>query len=68
MWAEVLIAVVGCAFVLGIAAFANMNYLPPLLATQYAQEHGITEPAGGLKVPIGLPVADHPGLSSSRSR
>ncbi len=55
MWAEVLIAVVGCAFVLGIAAFANMNYLPPLLATQYAQEHGITEPAGGLKVPIGLP-------------
>ena len=55
MWAEVLIAVVGCIFVLGIAAFANMNYLPPGLATQYAQEHGITEPAGGLKVPIGLP-------------
>ena len=55
MWAEVLIAVVGCVFVLGIAAFANMNYLPPGLATQYAQEHGITEPAGGLKVPIGLP-------------
>ena len=55
MWAEVLIAVVGCIFVLGIAAFANMNYLPPVLATQYALEHGITEPAGGLKVPIGLP-------------
>jgi D-xylose transport system permease protein len=55
MWAEVLIAVVGCVFVLGIAAFANMNYLPPGLATQYAQEHGITEPAGGLKIPIGLP-------------
>ena len=55
MWAEVLIAVVGCAFVLGIAAFANMNYLPVNLATQYALEHGITEPAGGLKVPIGLP-------------
>jgi D-xylose transport system permease protein len=55
MWAEVLIAVVGCIFVLGIAAFANMNYLPPGLATQYAAEHGITEPAGGLKVPIGLP-------------
>jgi len=55
MWAEVLIAVVGCAFVLGIAAFANLNHLPPLLATRYAQEHGITEPAGGLKVPIGLP-------------
>ncbi len=55
MWAEVLIAVVGCIFVLGIAAFANMNYLPPGLASQYAAAHGITEPAGGLKVPIGLP-------------
>jgi D-xylose transport system permease protein len=54
MWVEVLIAVVGCLFVLGIAAFANMNYLPPGLATQYAQEHGITEPPGGLKIPIGL--------------
>jgi D-xylose transport system permease protein len=55
MWAEVLVAVVGCIFVLGIAAFANMNYLPPILASQYAAAHGITEPAGGLKVPIGLP-------------
>jgi D-xylose transport system permease protein len=55
MWAEVLIAVVGCLFVLGIAAFANMNYLPPGLATHYAQEHGITQPPGGLKIPIGLP-------------
>jgi D-xylose transport system permease protein len=54
MWVEVLIAVVGCLFVLGIAAFANMNYLPPGLATQYAHEHGITEPPGGLKIPIGL--------------
>ena len=55
MWAEVMIAVVGCAIVLGIAAFANMNYLPPILASRYAEAHGITEPAGGLKVPIGLP-------------
>jgi D-xylose transport system permease protein len=55
MWAEVLIAVVGSAFVIGIAAFANMNYLPPGLATQYAEDHGIAEPPGGLKVPIGLP-------------
>jgi D-xylose transport system permease protein len=55
MWAEVLIAGVGCLFVIGIAAFANMNYLPPGLATEYAAERGITEPAGGLKVPIGLP-------------
>jgi D-xylose transport system permease protein len=28
--------------------------LPPLLATKYAQEHGITEPAGGLIIPVGV--------------
>jgi D-xylose transport system permease protein len=55
IWAEVLIGVVSCAVVVGIAVFANLNHLPPGLATQYAQEHGITEPPGGLKVPIGLP-------------
>ncbi len=55
IWAEVLLGVLGCAAAIGVAAFANANYLPPGLATQYAQEHGITEPAGGLKVPLGLP-------------
>ena len=55
MWAEVLIAVVGCLIVLGLAAFANMNYLPPALASEYARQHGIPEPPGGLLVPMGLP-------------
>jgi D-xylose transport system permease protein len=55
MWAEVAIAIIGCAVIIGVAAFANLNHLPPGLATQYAQQHGITEPPGGLKVPIGLP-------------
>ena len=55
IWAEVLLAVLGCAAAIGVAAVANANYLPPGLATQYAQEHGITEPPGGLKVPLGLP-------------
>ena len=32
MWAEVLLAVVGCAIVLGVAAFANANFMPPNLA------------------------------------
>src|SRR6188472_3866357 len=32
MWAEVLLGVVGCAFVLGVAAFANANFMPPNLA------------------------------------
>jgi D-xylose transport system permease protein len=55
MWAEVLLGVIGCGAAIGLSAFANSNYLPPGLATQYALEHGITEPAGGLKVPLGFP-------------
>jgi D-xylose transport system permease protein len=55
MWAEVLLGVIGCAAALGLSAFANSNYLPAGLATQYALEHGITEPPGGLKVPMGFP-------------
>jgi D-xylose transport system permease protein len=56
VWADVGIGVFGCAVMLGLAWFANGNYLPPGLATQYAQENGITEPPGGLKVPAGLPL------------
>jgi D-xylose transport system permease protein len=55
LWAEVVLALIGCTAAIGVAAFANGNYLPKGLATQYALEHGITEPAGGLKVPVGLP-------------
>jgi D-xylose transport system permease protein len=55
VWAEVLLAVVGSAALLGVAAFANANFWPPGLASQYAAEHGITEPAGGLKIPVGFP-------------
>lgn len=55
MWAEVLLGVVGCLIILGLAAVANMNYLPPALASEYARTHGIPEPPGGLLVPMGLP-------------
>ena len=55
MWAEVLLGVLGCAIVIGVVAFANANYWPPGLATQYAQENGITEPPGGLKISVGFP-------------
>ena len=55
VWAEILLGVVGVAVVLGVAAFINANYLPPGLATQYAIEHGISEPPGGLKVSTGFP-------------
>jgi D-xylose transport system permease protein len=56
IWAEVLLGVIGCVVMLGLSAFANGTYLPPGLATQYAAEHGISEPPGGLKVPAGLPL------------
>jgi D-xylose transport system permease protein len=54
MWAEVAIGVVGSAAVLVAVWFLNSYAMPPNVATQYAQEHGITEPAGGLKVPLGI--------------
>jgi D-xylose transport system permease protein len=55
MWADVLLAVVGCGAVLGLAAFANADYWPAGAATRYALENGITEPPGGLKIPVGFP-------------
>jgi D-xylose transport system permease protein len=55
IWAEVLLGAVGCLVMLGLAAFANNNYWPPGAATRYAQEHGITEPPGGLKLSVGFP-------------
>jgi D-xylose transport system permease protein len=54
MWAEVGIGVLGSAAVLGAVWFLNSYPLPPLVATQYAQEHGIPEPPGGLIIPIGI--------------
>jgi D-xylose transport system permease protein len=54
-WAEIGLGVVGCLAIIGLAAFANASYWPPGAATRYAHEHGIIEPAGGLKLPVGLP-------------
>ena len=54
MWAEVMLGVVGCAIVLGVIGVANSYPLPPNVAAQYAQEHGLTEPPGGLIIPTGV--------------
>ncbi len=53
-WALVTLIVVASAAILYGAWVLNNYPLPPLLATQYAQAHGITEPAGGLIIPVGL--------------
>jgi D-xylose transport system permease protein len=54
-WAEIGLGLVGCLAIIGLAAFANASYWPPGAATRYAHAHGITEPPGGLKLPVGLP-------------
>lgn len=53
-WALVILMVGGCAAVMAAVVALNSYPLPPLLATQYAQAHGITEPAGGLIIPVGV--------------
>ncbi len=53
-WALAVLMIGGCATVMGAMWVYNNYALPPLLATKYATEHGITEPAGGLIIPVGL--------------
>jgi D-xylose transport system permease protein len=55
IWAEVAIGAVGCVAMLGVAWFANNNFWPKGLAAQYAKEHNIAVPAGGLLIPTGFP-------------
>jgi D-xylose transport system permease protein len=55
VWAEVLLGVVGCVTMLGLAAFANNNFWPEGLAARYAADHSIPIPPGGLKISTGFP-------------
>ncbi len=55
VWAEVLLGVIGCGAVLGLAAFANANFWPAGLAKRYAAEHGLPIPADGLHISTGFP-------------
>jgi D-xylose transport system permease protein len=53
-WLDILIGAIGIVVVLGAVAVANSYPWPSRLATQFAQEHGITEPPGGLIIPTGI--------------
>jgi D-xylose transport system permease protein len=55
MWAEVLLAVLGCVAVLAVAAFANNNFWPKGLADRFAAEHNLAVPPGGLQIETGFP-------------
>ncbi|HEY6201845.1 MAG TPA: sugar ABC transporter permease [Candidatus Limnocylindria bacterium] len=54
LWAELLVGAVACGIVLGTVWVANSYPLPPAVAEQYAQEHGISVPPGGLFIPTGV--------------
>ena len=56
MWAEVLLGVVGCIAVLGVAAFAKANLWPQGLANRIAVEQNLgPTPQGGWQIPTGFP-------------
>jgi D-xylose transport system permease protein len=55
MWAEILLGVVGCGFVLAAVWVANSYHWPSGLASQFAKARGITVPAGGLQIEAGIP-------------
>lgn len=56
VWAEALLAAVGCAIVLGAVAVANSYHLPTRVARRYADANGIAWPEGGLEIAYGLPI------------
>ncbi len=56
LWGEIAVGVIGCVVVLVAVGVAVSYSWPELLATQYAQEHGVTEPPGGLIIPTGVAI------------
>ena len=55
LWAAVGICVAGIAGIVATVWVLTEGYTwPPLLAKKYALDHGITEPAGGLQIPVGI--------------
>jgi D-xylose transport system permease protein len=56
MWAELTLAVVGCALVLSAVAVINSYPMPVGLARRYAEANNIAWPDGGLFIPLGIAV------------
>jgi D-xylose transport system permease protein len=54
LWAEFLVGAGACGVVLGTVWVANSYPLPVNVAIQYAEEHGIPVPPGGLFIPTGV--------------
>jgi D-xylose transport system permease protein len=56
VWAEVTLAVAGCAVVLGLVYIANSYLWPAALANQWSQQTGQPVPPGGIQSGIPWPV------------
>jgi D-xylose transport system permease protein len=56
IWAEAALAIVLCGAVLGAVWVSNAYPWPANLAAQYAEDHGITPPPGGLIIPTGIAI------------
>jgi D-xylose transport system permease protein len=54
MWADVVLAVLGCAVVLFAVWFLNRYFMPEGLARAYAEDRGIDWPENGLEIPFGV--------------
>lgn len=56
VWAEVFMAAISCALVLGAIAIANAYYWPIGIVRKYAETNGITIPDGGLFISHGIAI------------
>jgi D-xylose transport system permease protein len=54
IWAMTTVIVASCAVVIGTVWIANSYLWPENLAHQYALAHKISEPPGGLRIPVGV--------------
>ncbi|WP_093001017.1 sugar ABC transporter permease [Rhizobium sp. NFR07] len=56
LWAEYVLAALGCAIVLGVVSIANHYYWPVNIARRYAEANGIAWPETGLLIPHGIAI------------
>jgi D-xylose transport system permease protein len=56
IWAEVVLALIGCGIVVGAISVANAYPWPELVARNYAKAHNIAVPEGGLFISTGVAV------------
>ena len=56
VWADVTLGVIGSLVVAGAVGITNSYPWPPVLAAEYAKEHGITIPPGGIPTGVAIPV------------